>query len=58
MKNITRLVVAVLSSLFIMVNVQAAKENFDRSKPHMAEWKEIEKVCKTDKKKCKELKKA
>ena len=36
----------------------AAKETFDRSKPHMAELAKIEAACKNDKKKCAELKMA
>ena len=58
MKLLPITVSLLLSATLITSKVEAAKETFDRTKPHMAALAEIDKACKTDKKQCADLKKA
>ena len=58
MKHIIIIAMLLVFTPFLTLEVNAAKENFERSKPHMAELAKIEKACKTNQKQCAALKKA
>jgi hypothetical protein len=58
MKHFIFIAMLLTITSFITFDANAAKESFDRSKPHMAELAKIEKACQTNKKQCDALKKA
>ena len=58
MKHSIIITMLLIASTFFTLSANAAKETFDRSKPHMAELAKIDKACKTNQKQCMALKKA